>query len=72
MKTIQLNVEEDLASKLNLLSEEERKELTRWIGYWVYRKNPRPIWDVISEVSEYAKKEGLTPEALEKLLNEKD
>lgn len=72
MKTIEIKLDDDLAGKLLQLTEEEKMDLSMWIRFWLYKKKPRPVWEVISEVSEYAKTQGLTPEILEKLLSEKD
>ena len=72
MKTVELKLDDDLAGKLAQLTEEEKMDLSTWIRFWLYKKKPRPVWAVISEVSEYAKNQGLTPEMLERLLSEKD
>lgn len=72
MKTVEIKLDDDLAVKLAQLTEEEKLELSIWIRFWLYKKKPRPVWEVISEVSDYAKSQGLTTEILEKLLSEKD
>jgi hypothetical protein len=72
MKTVELRLDDDLVGRLSQLTDEEKTDLSKWIRLWLYKNRPRPVWDVISEVSTYAKSHGLTPEILEQLLSEKN
>ncbi len=76
MRTIQIEVSDEIASKISRLSSEKKEELTQLISLWVEKdslwveKDIRTFREVIKDMSEYAQKQGLTPEILEKLLNE--
>jgi len=68
MRTIQIQVSDDVAEKYENLSAVEKEEIARLLSVWA--KKSRSILEVMSDISEYAKKQGLTPEILEKLLED--
>ncbi len=68
MRTIQLEVSDEVAEKVQQLTQEQRQELTRLIMVWA--NNPKPLLQVMAEISEYAQQQGLTPEILEELLKD--
>lgn len=68
MRTIQLEVSDEVAEKVHQLTPEQRQELSRLITVWA--NNPKPILKVMAEISEYAQRQGLTPEILEELLKD--
>ena len=68
MRTIQLEVSDEVAEKVQQLTLEQRQELSRLIMVWA--NNPKPILKVMAEISEYAQQQGLTPEILEELLKD--
>lgn len=68
MRRVQLNLEDDLARRLEDLSDDEKKEISKMISIWLVKKKPRPVLDVIDEVSAYAEEQGLTQEILNDLL----
>lgn len=68
MKTVTLQLEDELASKFSQLSDAQKKEISDLVAFWV--KKPRPILEVMAEVSKYAKEQGLTPEILDELLKD--
>jgi hypothetical protein len=68
MKTVEIKLEDDLASRFSNLNEAQKKEIEGLISLWI--KKPRPILEVMAEVSQYAKEQGLTPQILEDLLKD--
>jgi hypothetical protein len=68
MKTVTIQLEDDLAARFMQLTDVQKKEVEGLIALWV--KKPRNILEVMTEVSDYAKSQGLTPEILEDLLKD--
>jgi hypothetical protein len=68
MKTVTIPVSDEAASRFNSLTDEQKSELSKMIDNWV--NDPRTIFDIMHEISDYAKKQGLTPEILEQLLKD--
>jgi hypothetical protein len=69
MKTITLNAPNDLASKLEKVSEEERQASLETLS--VLLKDKRTLFEVMDDISDYAKKQGMTEEILKDLLKDK-
>ncbi len=69
MKTITLVVSDPTAEKLERMSDSEKKAIVESLDILVGRK--RSIEEIMKEASEQARKNGLTPEILEQLLNQK-
>ncbi len=69
MKTITLEVKDTTAEKLSKMSVAEKKSIAETLDLLVGRK--RSLEEIMKEASEEARKNGLTPEILEQLLNEK-
>lgn len=69
MKTITLEVKDTTAEKLSKMSVAEKKSIAETLDLLVGRK--RSLEEIMKEASEQARKNGLTPEILEQLLNEK-
>jgi hypothetical protein len=63
MKTISLQVENDTAKKIELLTDEKKVQLAALIDLWV--SEPKQILQVMEEIGEYATKQGLTQEKTE-------
>ena len=72
MRHVKLNLEDDLARRLEDLSDDERREISKMISIWLVKKKPRPVLEVIDEVSAYAKEQGLTQEILDELLKKEN
>lgn len=68
MKNITLQVSEETAKRIEQLSEDNKKELSRLIDIWL--RKPRPVIEVMEDMSEEAKRNGLTPEILDDLLKD--
>lgn len=68
MRTVALNVRDDIAAKLENLPEDKRKELEQLISEWLDPKEA--LLESMREMQEYAKKQGLTEEKLEQLLKD--
>jgi hypothetical protein len=68
MKTIQIEIDENLANRIESLTSAEKEEISKLISIWILKKKPRPILEVIDEVSSYAQQQGLTEEILDELL----
>lgn len=68
MRIIQLEVSDEVAEKINQLTSEQQQELSRLITVWA--NNPKPILQIMAEISQYARQQGLTPEILEELLKD--
>lgn len=66
MRTIQIEVKEDTARRMDLLSDREKDELIRIIDIWTHDR--RALRAVMDDMSEYAQWKGLKPEVLEELL----
>ncbi len=68
MRTIQLDVQEDTALKVNQLSQREKEMLARMIDTWV--QDRRTLREVMDDMSAYAQRQGLTQALLDELLKE--
>jgi len=69
MKTITLETSDELADRFSELSEEDKKGLSEMIR--LLMEDKRTLRQVMDDISEYARKQGITPELLEQLLKEK-
>lgn len=69
MKTITLETSDELADRFSQLSEEDKKGLSEMIR--LLMEDKRTLRQVMDDISEYAQKQGITPELLEQLLKEK-
>ncbi len=69
MKTITLEVSDPTAEKLEQMTAAEKKAIAETLDIIVGRK--RSLEEIMKDASEQARKNGLTPEILEQLLNEK-
>jgi len=70
MRTVQIEVKEDTAQRIEQLTKSEKNELSRFIDVWL--QDRRSLREVMDDISEYAQRQGLTPELLDKLLKEND
>ena len=68
MKAVTIELDDDLASRFSSLSPKQKKEIEELIALWI--KKPRPILEIMAEISDYAKAQGLTPELLGDLLKD--
>jgi predicted CopG family antitoxin len=68
MKTINIRVSDKAAKKFLSMNEEEKNRLSQLFNEMVEDK--RTLLQVMDDMSEYAKKQGLTPEILDELLND--
>ena len=68
MKTIEFEVDDTLAKRIEFLSEKDKEEISKLISVWIMRKKPRPILEIIEEVSSFSQAQGLTQEILDELL----
>ncbi len=66
MRTVQIEVKEDTAQRIERLSESEKNELVRFIDVWL--QDRRTLREVMDDISEYAQRQGLTAELLDELL----
>lgn len=69
MKTITLVVSDPTAEKLERMSDSEKKSIAESLDILVGRK--RSMEEIMKDASEQARKNGLTPELLEQLINQK-
>jgi hypothetical protein len=68
MKTITLNVPNELASQLEQLTEQKKQSALETLSMLLNDK--RTLFEVMDDISEYAKKQGMTEEILNDLLKE--
>jgi hypothetical protein len=68
MKTITLNVSDELASRLEKLTDQERQLTLETLSRLLNDK--RTLFEVMDDISEYAKKQGMTEEKLKDLLKD--
>ncbi len=68
MKTITLNVSDELASKLEKLTDQEKQLTLETLSRLLDDK--RTLFEVMDDISEYAKKQGMTEEKLKDLLKD--
>lgn len=66
MRTIQIEVSDDVAEKVSQLSSKQKQELQTVISRWA--KDARTLREVMDDISKKAKERGLTPEILDNLL----
>ncbi len=69
MKTITLEASDELADRFAKFSEEDKKGLSEMVR--ILMEDKRTLRQVMDDISEYAQKQGMTPELLEQLLKEK-
>lgn len=70
MKTITLEVSDNIAEKINRMSPGEKLAVSKTLDRIV--SNRRSLEDIMHEMGEQARKNGLTPEILETILKEID
>jgi hypothetical protein len=68
MKTITIQVKDETADKIEQLPEDKRKQLSKLVEIWVSAQ--KLILQVMEELGEYAKKQGLTKDKLDDLLKD--
>lgn len=68
MKTITLHVSDEFASKFEQLTEAERQSAIETLSRLLNDK--RTLFEVMDDISEYAKKQGITEEKLKDLLKD--
>jgi len=68
MKKIILEVNDDTAEKFGKMSPSEKKTVSRELDRLVTKK--RNLLEVMDDMSQQAKRKGLTPEILEELLKD--
>ena len=68
MRTIQIEVSDEVAEKFTQLSPKQKKELATVTSRWA--KDARTLREVMDDMSQKAKERGLTPEILEELLKD--
>ncbi len=68
MKTITLNVSDELASRLEKLTDQEKQLTLETLSRLLDDK--RTLFEVMDDISEYAKKQGMTEEKLKDLLKD--
>jgi predicted CopG family antitoxin len=68
MKTINIMVSDKAAEKFLSMNEEEKNRLSQLFNEM--GEDKRTLLQVMDDMSEYAKKQGLTPEILDELLND--
>lgn len=66
MRTITLNVSDELASKFERLTEQEKRSAIETLSRLLNDK--RTLFEVMDDISEYAKRQGMTEETLKDLL----
>lgn len=71
-KEITIRVSSEAAQIYESASEEKRRKLDALLGIWLSEaeRPTRPLEDIIRDASEQARKNGLTPEKLDEILNE--
>jgi len=68
MKTINIRVSDKAAEKFISMNEQEKERLSQLFNELVEDK--LTLLQVMDEMSEYAKKQGLTPDKLDEILND--
>jgi hypothetical protein len=68
MKSVTLNVDDELAKRLEQSSEEEKAIMLETLSRLL--KDRRTLLQVMDDISEYAKKQGMTEEILNDLLKD--
>jgi len=70
MKTITLEVSEAVADKINQMTPIEKQAVVKTLSRIVNER--RGLEEIMDEISEEARRKGMTPEILERILNEID
>ncbi|NET73226.1 MAG: hypothetical protein F6K62_20510 [Sphaerospermopsis sp. SIO1G2] len=73
--TIQVQLDQQIAQKYNVIPQEKRKTLDQLIQYLVQDfadSSPESLLELMRDMSQEAEANGLTPALLEQLLNEED
>ena len=68
MKTINIRVSDKAAEKYLSMNEQEKDRLSILFNELV--KDKRTLFQVMDDMSEYAKKQGLTPDKLDEILKD--
>lgn len=68
MKTISFQVSDEVADIINNMDDDRRNELLQSLENWVRPK--RSLEEIMKDMSDQAKRNGLTPEALDDLLKD--
>ncbi|HEX3009243.1 MAG TPA: hypothetical protein VHO90_16685 [Bacteroidales bacterium] len=68
MKAITINVNDSAAEKFSLMSNDEKKRVSRLVNGLI--EDIRTLDQVMDDMAKYAAKKGLTPEKLDEILNE--
>lgn len=68
MRTITIEVNENAAERFLKMSDKEKKNVADFLNELI--RDTRSLEQVMDDMSVYAKKQGLTPEKLDEILNE--
>ena len=68
MKNINIQISDHAAEKFSNMTKSEKDTISRFIDEIIEDK--RTLWEVMEDMSEYAKKQGLTQEKLNNILND--
>lgn len=68
MRTITIEVNDNAAERFLKMSDKEKKNLAGFLNELI--RDTRSLEQVMDDMSVYAKKQGLTPEKLDEILNE--
>ena len=68
MKTITLNVSDELVSKLEKVTEAEKQSSLETLS--ILLNDNRTLFEVMDDISDYAKKQGMTEEILKDFLKD--
>lgn len=69
MKTITLNVTDEIANTFEQLTEQERLLAIETLSRLL--KDKRTLFEVMDDISEYARRQGLTEETLKNIMKKK-
>lgn len=68
MRTITIEVNDNAAERFLKMSDKEKKNVAGFLNELI--RDTRSLEQVMDDMSVYAKKQGLTPEKLDEILNE--
>jgi len=68
MKTININVDDNIADKFERLSKKEKENVSNLLKEIM--EDSRSLKEVMEDMGKYAKKQGLTPEMLDDILKD--
>lgn len=68
MKTIKVRVNDKTAEQFLKMSEADKEGIAKLLDEII--EDPRSLRNVMDDMGQYAKQQGLTPEILDKILNE--